>query len=170
MPDPGLSDELKAMAQMESALESLKEEARARVLRWAADRYGAAVAKAKSEPRSGMSPEKNNGTAVEYSDLSEFYSAATPSTDAERALVAAYWFQYREDQVDVEAQGINKELKHLGHRVGNITRAFDALKDQKPALVVQTRKEGTTKQARKKYKVTAEGKKRVERMLSETKE
>jgi DNA-binding PadR family transcriptional regulator len=67
---------------------------------------------------------------------------------------------------DVEAQRVNTELKQLGHGVSNITRAFDALKSQKPALIMQTRKEGTSKQARKKYKVTTEGKKAVERMLS----
>jgi DNA-binding PadR family transcriptional regulator len=36
----------------------------------------------------------------------------------------------------------------------------------KPALVVQLRKEGTTRQARKKFKVTSEGKRAVARMLA----
>jgi hypothetical protein len=65
----------------------------------------------------------------------------------------------------VEAQAVNTRLKDLGHGVGNITRAFEALKDEKPALIVQTKKEGSTQQARKKFRVTAEGKKKVEGML-----
>ena len=92
----------------------------------------------------------------------------TPRPSLNRALVTAYWFQCREGQEDIDAQKINSELKHLGYGVVNITRAFNTLKDQKPSLVMQTRKAGTTKQARKKYKVTAEGKKSVERMLQAT--
>jgi len=47
-------------------------------------------------------------------------------------------------------------LKHLGHGFGNITRAFENLKAMKPALIVQTRRDGSSPQARKKFKVTSE--------------
>ena len=57
-------------------------------------------------------------------------------------------------------------LKNLGHGVGNITRAFDTLRASKPALTVQTRKEGSSKQARKKFRVTTEGHRRIT-LLSE---
>jgi hypothetical protein len=53
----------------------------------------------------------------------------------------------------------------MGHRVPNITIAMDELQRQKPQLAVQLRKAGTTKQARKTYKITTEGIKYVEAML-----
>jgi hypothetical protein len=79
-----------------------------------------------------------------------------------------YWLQYREGANELEAQRINSELKHLGHGIGNVTRALDWLKAQKPSLMIQKRKEGATKQARKKFVVTNEGKKFVEKLLART--
>ncbi|ANH73510.1 hypothetical protein ACS15_2824 [Ralstonia insidiosa] len=91
---------------------------------------------------------------------------ASPTSDGEKALVVGYWFQVKEGATELEAQKINSELKHLGHGIGNVTRALDWLKAQKPALMIQKRKEGTTKQARKKFVVTNEGKKHVEKMVA----
>ena len=167
MPD-GISGELKAMGQLENALRDLQEDERARVLQWAASRFKFAPTPAlngrhaAADESAGARLDKQTG---EYEDLATFYDAAAPSTDADRALVAAYWYQMHESVVDIEAQAINTSLKNLGHGIGNITRAFDSLKGSKPALLVQTRKDGSTKQARKKFKVTAEGRKAVERML-----
>lgn len=158
-----LSTELKAMANIEAALKDLSDDERARVMQWAASRFRGA---GKSPLKGGPENDEVQATDLgKYGTLAEFYDAAAPETEADRALVAAYWYQFKEDASDVEAQRINSELKHLGHGVGNITRAFEALKSQKPALIMQTRKEGSTKQARKKYKVTTEGKKAVERMI-----
>ena len=159
-----LSNELKAMAQVEAALKELGEEERARVMHWAAARFGVAVKAAKKD--NGKGSDAGDIDSTEYAALAELYDAVAPTTEADRALVAAYWFQIRQGAADVEAQAINAELKHMGHGVGNITRAFDALKSHKPALIIQTRKEGTTKQARKRYKVTGEGKKAVESMIA----
>ncbi len=159
-----LSAELKAMADIEAALKNLSDEERARVMQWAASRFrgpGKSASKVVADDNEVQSTELGK-----YGTLAEFYDAAAPETDADRALVAAYWYQFKEDASEVEAQKINRELKHLGHGVGNITRAFEALKSQKPALIMQTRKEGSTKQARKRYKVTTEGKRAVERMIA----
>jgi hypothetical protein len=84
----------------------------------------------------------------------------------DKALVVAYWLQVRGGAADIDAQTANTELKHLGHGISNVTRAFEGLKSQKPALMIQLRKEGSTQQARKRFKVTAEGRKSVERMLT----
>lgn len=163
-----LSTELKAMAQIEAALKDLPDDERARVMQWAASRFrgsGKPVLKPGGEDNDTEPPDLSS-----YGGLAEFYDAAAPETDADRALVAAYWYQVRENAADVDAQKVNTDLKQLGHGVGNITRAFEALKAQKPALIMQTRKEGSTKQARKKYKVTGEGKKAVERLIARTRE
>jgi Transcriptional regulator PadR-like family len=83
-----------------------------------------------------------------------------------RALVVGYWYQFVQGEAEFTGQTINSALKHLGYRAANITTAFDRLQAQRPALVVQVRKSGTSKQARKKYKLTNEGKRAVEQMIA----
>ncbi len=173
MAEVELSAELKAMVAVERALTGVAGDVQQRVLRWACERFGIqGVPLRADKKRSAQGEEEegdengDGGNAPAGGGLAEFYDRAAPETDTDKALVMAYWYQYKEGQSEVEAQRVNKELKHLGYRVGNITRAFEGLKGQKPALIVQTRKEGTTKQARKKYKVTGEGKKVVEKMLA----
>lgn len=157
-----LPNELKAMAQIDSALKDLADEERARVLLWANARFKSSLRNAGAKVGTIG---QDDGDQAEHADLAPFYAAAGPTSDADKALVAAYWLQYRENVANVEAQTVNTRLKHPGYRVGNITRAFETLKDEKPALIVQTKKAGSTQQARKQFKVTSEGKKKVEGML-----
>ena len=82
----------------------------------------------------------------------------------EKALVAAYWMQFFENAPSFPAQPLNDLLKDLGHRVGNITEALTALKNERPALILQLKKSGTSRQARKIYKLTQEGARRVAAM------
>jgi hypothetical protein len=162
-----LSAELAAMNSIEKAMHPLEPEAQERVLRWAADRFKVLVpVKGKTGTPSG---DRGSGDAEkpQFDSLAEFYNAASPKTDAERALVVSYWQQVVNEAGEVEAQGVNSELKHLGHGVANITTAFDGLIERKPQLMIQTRKEGTTRQARKKYKVTVTGMSYVEKMVKE---
>lgn len=164
MSSSGLSKELSAMVALETALVELSEEEQGRVLTWAASRFttvaanlrkGAAADDATTSVDVQTSPKTSD--AITADSLAEFYDRASPSTDAEKGLVVGYWFQYHEGVTDLDAQSINSQLKHLGHGIGNVTRAFDWLKSQKPALMVQKRKEGTSQQARKKFMVTNEG-------------
>lgn len=176
MVEKTLSKELAAMVQIEQALLDLSEEECGRVLTWAGSRFGVALAASKSPTATasvGATAEHAEDGAgsdnnSEVSSLAEFYDIASPSTDGEKALVVGYWLQYREGANELEAQRINSELKHLGHGIGNVTRALDWLKAQKPSLMIQKRKEGATKQARKKFVVTNEGKKFVEKLLART--
>ena len=73
-----------------------------------------------------------------------------------------YFLQFQQGQSDFGAYEVNAALKNLGEGVGNITTAFDTLKARKPADVIQLKKSGTSKQARKTYKVTLHGKTAVE--------
>jgi hypothetical protein len=163
-----LTPELKAMAAVENALKDLDEEERRRTVQWIVSRFRPTKSAAPSISfwDSNIADRPQPIEASAYADLASFYDAARPTTEADSALVATYWFQMKEGSDDVDAQRINSELKHLGRGIGNITRAFESLKSQKPALIVQTRKEGSTKQARKRYKVTVEGGRAVERMIS----
>ncbi|WP_439578587.1 hypothetical protein [Elioraea sp.] len=166
-----MSKELAAMVQVEHALNELSEDERQRVLAWAGSRFGipglterASSPSGSAKSDGGRDENSSSGMPSESNSLAEFYDAVSPSSDGEKVLVAGYWLQYKEGIQELESQRINSELKHLGHGVGNVTRALDWNKEQKPALIIQKRKDGTTKQARKKFSVTNEGKKYVERM------
>jgi DNA-binding MarR family transcriptional regulator len=64
----------------------------------------------------------------------------------------------------------NSALKQMGYTLSNITRALDILQAQDPKLVMQVRKTGSSRQARKVYKLTHAGLKRVAEMLNRTKD
>jgi len=157
------------MGVIEGTLEPLDEEVRARVLKWAAERFGVPLGggarRASGSGASGGGARHDTGGG-DFEELADLYAAASPKSAVERALVGGYWFQYIKSDSDLDGAKVNGELKQLGHGVANITRAFDGLKAKKPALVMQTRKSGSSKQARKKYKLTNAGKQEVERMLA----
>lgn len=168
-----MDPEIDAMSNIAAAIEPLEPEARERVLRWVADRFelnlGTAArkhAKPGPTPPAERAEPNGSGGAGEYEHFGDLYDAVSPSSDADKALVAAVWLQKYEGQDSVESQPVNTALKHLGHGIGNITRAFTALKGTKPALVIQLEKQGKTKQARKRYKVTRAGEAHVETMIA----
>lgn len=160
---PGGDPEIEAMTAVAGALDKIKADDKmvARVLRWARERY---TGTAEPEPASSRS----KGATVDpdnYEDVASLYTAASPRTDPERALVVGYWFQVHQGMKDFDSQRINAELKNMGHGVGNITEAFTRLIERRPQFVIQTRKSGTARQARKLYRVTNEGIKRVQEMI-----
>lgn len=169
-----MDPEIKAMSAIAEALGPLDAEAVSRVLSWASERYGVVPSTARSVRGEGASaaPAPASGAPAPapraFADFHELFDATNPSTGPDKALVAAYWFQVVKNQEDLDSQQLNTELKNLGHPSSNITRDLDGLINKTPRYVMQVRKEGTTKQARKKYKVTREGIKAVERMLTPT--
>ncbi len=155
--------EIRAMISLATALEPLEKDARGRVLDWAIKRFA-------GQQHSGReSPLKNFDSAMvrrrEFETFAELFDATSPNTDRESALVAGYWVQVCGSAPNFQSQSINSALKDLGRGVGNITDALESWRDEKPALVLQLRKGGTSKQARKTYKLTQEGVKRVEQMF-----
>lgn len=89
----------------------------------------------------------------------------TPETMAERALMGAYTLSRGKADKTVTSQSINAELKRAGIPVPNITRAIESNLRAKPPLMVQKKKMGTTRQARKQYAITPEGVEFVESRL-----
>lgn len=175
MSDP----EIEAMSAVATAVADLDEAARGRVLRWAADRYAISL------PAGGKSPATGNGagsgTAGEEAGISdqeiaeegstfehfaELFAAASPATDADKALVAAYWVQVHQGHSQWASRLVNAELKHLGHSLLNVTQALSKNMNRKPQRVIQLKKSGNSKQANKTYKVTNEGIVYVQGMLS----
>jgi len=158
--------EITAMAAVSNALADLDESARKRVLDWAANKHGVVLNSGGSQRTSNRGAAgADNNAAGEYEEFVDIFDAAGPQTDVEKALVAAYWFQEIQGQGNFGAQQINDALKDLGHGVGNITQALDALRSRKPSFVNQVGKSGSTRQARKTYKVTKAGSSEVARLL-----
>lgn len=169
-------DELDAMKKVTDALEFLDDDAIARVLVWVGGLYGISVSPHPSTqpnqdyslPSAGFIGESVPESVAEVStfdNVADLYYSADPTTDTERALVMGYWFQECQGQPDFDSFQVNSELKHLGHRVANITTAFDGLQSRRPAFAIQTRKSGASRQSRKRYKITHEGVKAVHQMI-----
>jgi hypothetical protein len=89
------------------------------------------------------------------------HAPATRHAIGGEVLTICFWLQEVQGQPDFVAQKVNEELKHQGHAVSNITDAFSKLMRKVPAPVRQTRKEGTSAQARKRYALTEAGKRQV---------
>lgn len=162
--------ELDAMKTIAEALTKLDEPAVRRVLHWANDAFRAKTVGSVGYGERGpetVAPAVGSDLKAKYPTLADFFTAVSPAQDADKALVVGYWFQIIQGSSDLDGFTLNKELKHLGHGISNITSALDTLMGRKPVLVVQTKKSGTSKQARKKYKLTLEGQRSVERMINQ---
>jgi len=164
-----------AIQAVVKALSDLEEEDLRVVLGFINLRYGAAAPAHAALPRRGMGMPPGLGmgeaaaehgqVAGQFGSFPELYHAAQPQTDSEKALVGGYWLQVSEGGESFDSLSVNQRLKDMGYPIGNITRAFDWLKSQKPQLVHQMKKGGSTRQARKLFKVTQAGIKRVEEMI-----
>lgn len=163
-------NEIEAMKAIGTALNDLGDKARKRVLAWAVDKYDVQLSDSKNviskkeNTSSNTNPEEKVRNFEKVADL---YFATSPETHAERALVIGYWFNKIKSKEEFGSQAVNSELRNLGSPISNITRAFNQLMKKSPKLVIQTRKTGTTKQARKKFKLTVAGVKKVEKMIEE---
>lgn len=168
MDTENLDPELDAMQKISKAITVLDEEAKRRVLAWALDKFGIEPAKGKSKATYQFSSEGEGETDInqEYQELENLFFDTQPSTHPDRVLVTCYWLQYIKKKPDIKSQYVNSQLKQLGHNVGNITKVFNSLVARKPQPLQQIRKSGSTQQARKKFRMTAEGKKNVEAMIS----
>lgn len=167
--------EILAMSNINTALAELDERTTSRVLRWALDRFSAKTQPGnlpdfakKLDPLNPAGAEQLNAKKepASFKDLPELFAAMRPATESDKLLAAGYWFQELQGQEALDSYEINKELKHLGHGLPNITRAFSVLMSRMPALAIQLRKSGTAKQARKKYRLTTEGIQEVKRLLA----
>ena len=163
-----MQDELEAMSQLARLLEPLEAAARARVLAWAIGAFsveGVAVAARHSGNR--VSGEKlGRAENSVFATFAELFHAAAPRSEKEKALVAAYWLQQSSGVDQFASQQLNTELKHIGYGVVNITDALNQLINDRPSFIIQLTKSGSSKQARKTYKITDAGLRRVAEMLN----
>ena len=148
--------ELTAMAAVSEALDGLDEDARRRVLRWTTERFGV---------KSVIAGPGGSPVAGKIEDFPTLFTLADPATEADKALVAAYWLQVIEGHERFESRDLNQQLKNLGHGVKNITSAVEKLMTRKPNLIRMVRKGGPEKHVRKQFQRTVEGSAAVERMI-----
>lgn len=162
--------EIDAMSKVAEAVRGLSQESVRRVLSWAADSYGiSTVGETKLNRQStwvdNSQPDSSN-SIPNFEDVADLFAIASPATEPDKALVVGYWLQYIEGKSDFDSQSVNRVLKDMGHSISNITAAFTSLKGRKPQLAMQTKKAGSSQQARKRYKLTLAGKTAVENMLA----
>jgi hypothetical protein len=157
--------EIEAMTKVAAALAEVDPDSARRILRWAGERFGGVSPAPPAGGGSSAGPSSFAAAATDE-DLGELFAQAAPTNGPERALVVAYWLQVVKGQDDLEGQMVNAELKNLGHGLPNITATMSLLMGQQPALVIQTRKIGSSQQGRKRYRVTTAGIGRVRQMLA----
>lgn len=166
--------EFEAFQQVHNALVDLDDVAQARVISSVSTLLGISapgVHQAKPSMPTADEDDAELGVSVDnsddqsFSEFAELYAASDPHSNADKAIIAGYWLQVCRGAENFTGQSVNTELNHLGHKVPNITHALSSLNSAKPQLVLQLRKSGKTQQARKTYKLSAEGIKRVKEMI-----
>ncbi len=161
-------EELEVMSAVYQEFMRIDDEAKQRVLGWIAGKFSlgspiTAIKGTKTLADQGLGYET---ISIEsFSSVADAFNAASPEIDRDKALVVAAFLHKNSEKDEVTGYEINNELRQLGHGLNNITDAIDQMINKRPKLMMQVRKEGKTKQARKKYKVTAEGFKAVQQML-----
>jgi hypothetical protein len=167
-------EEIKATLAVYNTLKLLAGDARERVVKHVAGilEIGAALTSPDPKPdleqvRVDEDPAANSSASPPtFKTFGELFHAADPQTASDKALVAGYWLQVCKDAETFDGQSAQKELNHLGHKLANVTVALGALNSQRPALAIQLAKSGSSKQARKTYKVTGAGIEAVRAMLN----
>jgi hypothetical protein len=172
-PDDGKDPEFAAMRAVYDALSPLDGDAQSRVISYIMDRLEIETGTSAGHRRFAADEgedepelEQEQADAPKYGAFAELFNAAQPKTQSEKALVAGYWLQVCQGAESFDGFSANKELKHLGEGVENITAAITALKGLKPAQAMQLKKSGKSKQARKTYKLTVAGIQAVEGLIN----
>jgi len=167
------------MSKVSEAFADLDEATQARILRWAADKYGLVQALEGSRPPSAAPLQEDRSAEVsdttggdqaevqqvsatstsgsEYLHFADLYNACQPITSAQKALTAAYWVQVIQGADSFQSLTLNKLLKDLGYGLDRINDALASNIAAKPALVLQVKRGGSSQQSRKTYKMTGAG-------------
>lgn len=158
--------ETAAMQQVAASFADLDKETQQRIAEWVMKRYGSAttsieagrrVSEVVSARREAQTAAASSGGRGKFSAFADLYDAASPENGPECALIGGYWLQVCQERDPFASQEVNDLLKNQGHAVGNITVAFNKLREATPRLVHQLQKSGKSKQARKTLKLTEEG-------------
>lgn len=164
----GATTELAAMQTIAEALNPLDEGARKRVFHWAQDFFNfekngsvSAMPLARSFEKPTFDESDNS-----FETFGELYSAIDPLTQEDKALTAAYWLQVIQGRESWQSADIQKELRELGYALSNVADSVSSAVNKRPQRVIQLKKSGSSRQARKTFKLSDAGKKYVEERLT----
>jgi hypothetical protein len=166
---PDISDVKKLLDEINAAVSSydpiMKEKARDLLLKQAFG-TGATQVHPSSEAAAGHDSGGKRTEAGAPAPFNTLIEKWTPTTQADWALLGAYYFQRVMGEQNVTGLQVNKELKQHGYGVTNITDCFTWNMEADPARMLQTKKSGKSRQAKKLYLVTTAGVKYIEDRLS----
>lgn len=151
--------EIIAMQESYNLLKDLEPDAQKRVINWLTGRLNLSgqIKQKIQNNQESFNGDDINSYFSSYKTLADLFAIANVKSDQDKVLLTASYLQVKNNVPELISREINKELENLGHKVGNITNTISSLMFKKPQLMIQTRKEGKTQQAQKKYKVTIEG-------------
>lgn len=158
-----IDPEIAAFAAVSKALQGLEPDVQARVVRWAAEKFGVTLAQTDRQPSGRSSTGSDSGgdaggaSANSFDDFVDLFDAVNPKNDVEKVLTGAYWIQVCKSEASWLSGPVNNQLKDTGHGVANVTDVLRRAQERKPALVRQMSKSGRSQQARKTYKLTTKG-------------
>lgn len=90
-----------------------------------------------------------------YKTIENLFLSANVNSVSSRILLAAAYLQEKKGLEELSSYDINSRLKKLGYGVPNITNSINSLLNKN--LMKQTRKQGDSKQAKRKFVVTSDG-------------
>ena len=163
------TDEFEVLRTIHDALKPLGGDARGRIVTFIIGQLGIDLQpsairtrEVEIDPESEQDDLSQSSTHEQtYPTFGEFFAAAEPKGNGDKALLAGYWLQEREGRDSFTSAAANKLLNDLGHKIGNIADAFTKLMRKKPMQVIQTGKTGTSPKGHRHYKVSQEGLKRI---------
>lgn len=94
---------------------------------------------------------------TEFETIDDLFLKANTKKVSHRILLVAAYLQETGNLRELSSIDINSQLKKLGYGVPNITTLINGLLKKTPPQIIVTRKEGDTKQSRRKFKVTEKG-------------
>lgn len=94
---------------------------------------------------------------TEFETIDDLFLRANAKKVSHRILLVAAYLQEKGNLHEISSLDINSQLKKLGYGVSNITTLINGLLKKTPPQIIVTRKEGDTKQSRRKFKVTEKG-------------
>ena len=94
---------------------------------------------------------------MKYETFAELFFASNARTITAKILLAAAYLQEKKNIKEFGSSDINAMLKKIGQVVQNISASINVLLLKKPPLLIQAKKPGSHKHARRAYNVTDAG-------------
>ncbi|MCP5104013.1 MAG: hypothetical protein GY950_11570 [bacterium] len=92
-----------------------------------------------------------------FDNIEDLFLSSDAKRVSDRILLAAAYVQVKKNAREVTSYEINTQLRAVGYGVTNITTLINGLLKKTPPLMIITKKDGATKQARRKFRVTEHG-------------